>query len=115
MANRRTLKKRKLYKKIDESELWDLGLTISNFIIPRLEKFRDTCFSVPLKKIENNKPIAMSEDEWKEILNKTIWSFNYQRELSNGDILLRGENEEDIIKYEEGLDLFKRYLNDLWT
>ena len=106
MTNRRTLKKRKLYKKIDESELWDLGLTICNFILPRLEKFKNYTHSYPSN---------MSEKEWDDILNKIIWSFNYAREYINCSVKDKEMlNEENKNKYNEGMNLFKKYLVDLW-
>ncbi|OSA95689.1 UNVERIFIED_ORG: hypothetical protein B2H93_04525 [Clostridium botulinum] len=105
--NKRLRKKNGL-SKIQNSELWDLDLTIINFILPRLIKF---------KKINiNSHPIKCdSIENWHKIIDKMIWSFQFAKDVSR--LNYSNEYRKDSTnwnKYNEGMDLFKKYLLDLW-
>ena len=105
--NKRILKKKGL-SKIDKEELWKLDYTLARYIYPRLVAFKNmerigypTCFETP--------------EEWEEILDKMIWSFekiakdNWILDYSNMDNVLK-ERE----KFDEGLMLFGKYFANLW-
>lgn len=91
----------------DDTELWNLDVTIAAYVLPRLEAFEQ---QVPCH------PMDMTEDEWKEIIGKMIFSM---RELVieqtpspewNDNVAMREYNE----KVQEGLTLFGTYFQDLW-
>lgn len=75
------------------------------------------------------------ERKWKEVLDKIIWSFEYANNGYEDDAtaneFMAGQNDPDIKKqcweiykeknlalynrYLEGMNLFARHFNDLWT
>jgi len=114
-------KKDKRYKKhlkqlkengFSDAETWGLDSVITEFVLPRLKRFREihNCYPVNL---EGN-----SEEKWIEILDKMIFSF----EWSIAEMNLTAEycklNQEEIKsnweKYAEGMKLFSEYFRDLW-
>ena len=88
----------RLTRGFDNRELWNLDDTIVNFILPRLKEF---------KKINSEYPGCLTEQEWNEILDKIINSFQ---------LLKKNEwiNEKEDEKINEGLLLFIKHLRDLW-
>lgn len=86
----------------DSRELWALHDTIACFIYPRLKYFRDA---------GPGHPIDLTDDEWMEILDKMIWSFEQHviGEFYNGKI-----EPEYWAKYKEGIDLFSEWFTNLW-
>lgn len=122
--NKRIRKKKGLpFRKVKDSELWNLDLTIAKFILPRLIRF---------KEFENSHPINFkSVEEWNEVVDKMIWSFEFAKggyEVSTSanlypveeygerfDFKEYKEKQEDAFKrYEEGMKLFAEYFSDLW-
>ena len=95
--NKRLKKKKNL--SIPNSEIWGLNYTLAKYILPRLKRFKEVCCSYPCE---------LTETEWKEILNKMIWSFQY---IIKFDFI---EEEEVDEQCQEGLDLFAKYFRDLW-
>ncbi|NFH74191.1 hypothetical protein FDA25_16810 [Clostridium botulinum] len=102
------LRKKKGLSKIQNSELWDLDLTIINFILPRLKKFKNINInSYPTK--------CHSIENWYNIIDKMIWSFQFAKDV--GRLNYSNEYRKDSTnwnKYNEGMDLFKKHLLDLW-
>ena len=95
----------------DESELWNLDLTIAKFVYPRLKDFFD---SYP----ETYCPSDVgSYKEWMDVGNKMISTFKKIIEL--GEYKKRNEvttdNDSDVKYISEGLELFVKYFNYLWT
>ena len=91
--------KKKHQKNHMYQDTWNLDYYISKFILPRLKLF---------KKVERGYPCDLkSIDEWHDILDKMIASF---------EILATDEwNTQDEQKIvDEGLDLFRKYYQDLW-
>ena len=84
----------------DNTELWNLDMTISRFILPRLKEFKDCTYGYPAK--------FKSHKEWDEILDKMIEAF----ELTSSDKSWYDLDKDKIIK--EGLDLFREYFFALW-
>ena len=97
--------KKKQLKRLSEyvqtKDTWNLDMTIAQFIVPRLELF---------KKVSDCYPHQFdSMEEWHEILEKMIAAFKV---ISCKTGIQRSEEEKSIIN--EGLDLFRKYYNDLW-
>ena len=92
----------------DSRETWNLDFTIACFVYPRLKFFRDT--------VENWHPIELdTNEEWIEILDKMLKSFEY---IITDKLLDTHTNEEyNTIKAEidEGLELFAKYFQCLWS
>ena len=85
----------------DDTETWSLTDTISNFTIPRLKRF---------KEVSDCYPSNISFDEWNEILNKIILSFELISR-NEGDRIWSSEESKQI---DEGLDLFREWFMFLW-
>ncbi len=84
----------------DNSEWWNLDVTICMFVIPRLVSFRRHHVGYP-SSINSNK-------EWEEILDKMILGLKLYVE---DDFNL---SEEMTAKKEEGMKYFKLYFESLW-
>lgn len=84
-------------KYINPKETWSLDWTIANFVYPRLKLF---------KKLNNGHPTNLSMEEWDEILDKMIFSFE---ELKKDFVVCKDEQ-----KIQEGLGLFAKYYRELW-
>ena len=102
------LKKKKGLSKIQDNECWDLDLTIIKFILPRLKKFKE----ININSYPNK---CGSIKNWHKIIDKIIWSFQFALDVAE----LNYSNEYRLSKnnwskYDEGMDLFKEYLLDLW-
>ena len=91
--------KKKHQKNHMYQDTWSLDYYIAKFILPRLKLF---------KKVERGYPCDLKLiDEWHDILDKMIAAF---------EILATDEwNTQDEQKIvDEGLDLFRKYYQDLW-
>jgi hypothetical protein len=120
----------RVFRGYADCDLWNLDLTMSQFIYPRLKAFRDKYakdssyekpkvltaeeFSVlPKDKWGNYLIEAYSSQEWLEILDKMLLAFervNKQfdyKDPSNG-------TEEERLRIEEGLQLFAKHFQQLW-
>ena len=89
-------------------DLWGLDYFLAKIIIRPLKRFRKlnkTGYPAELK----------SMDEWRKILDKMIWSFEYslRGELTN-DTVSQDEYEKLFKKEQEGFELFGKYFRDLW-
>ena len=90
-----------------DSETWGLYEVIIDFILPRLIRF---------KEVNNGYPAGMTQEEWDNIIDKMIFSFQWFKDddkflhtTMNVDERAAGER-----KYEEGIDLFAKYFRYLW-
>ena len=110
--------KQRLECGFDDSEVWNLDLTIAKFVLPRIERLKKTFAGYPA--------FLNSEGEWKKILEKICKAFRLYINCDNDCIedlktinLLHGDDKPDelekILKdhedYEEGMNLFFKY----WT
>ena len=84
----------------DDTETWSLYNTIVSFTLPRLKHFREVLAGYPG---------GMTQDEWEEILDKMIYSF----QMIEDDKII-GISKEENDKLNEGLDLFREYIFQLW-
>ena len=83
-----------------DADLWGLDITIAQFILPRLVRFRE---------IGMGYPGILSEKRWGNILDKIIAAFEI---LSEDNYSLRGDKKSGIVKC--GLKLFAKWFEDLW-
>ena len=91
-------KKQRMIRGFDDSELWNLDITISQFILPRLMIFR---------KNHHGYPADLTNNQWNTVLEKMIRAFEWDTHESN--IYMK---VPDYVN--EGLDLFRKYFFDLW-
>lgn len=85
----------------DDSETWSLRDTISNFIIPRLERFNE---------VNNGYPSHLTMRKWRNIIKSMIAAFK---------LIARDEGigiftEEEQKQVDKGLKLFHKYFMCLW-
>lgn len=52
----------------DDSETWNLDVTMARFLGPRLRR---------LKELQRGHPTGITEEEWNTILDKILWSLEY--------------------------------------
>ena len=108
--------KQRLEYGFDDTEIWNLDLTIAKFILPRVERLQKTFTGYP--------GFLHGEDEWKEILGKICKAFRLYVNCDNNCIedvgtirlLYRDDNPDKLEKalkdheeYEEGINLFFKY------
>ena len=94
----------KYKKQLDEdgfsdSELWNLDVTIAEFILPRLKRFRDYTQGWPCQRFD-------TFEDWQAAIDKMIESFEF---VIEDDCL--GDGSE---QYQEGMDLFCSNFRGLW-
>jgi len=87
-------------RECDDSELWNLDITIARFILPRLKRF---------KKIKQGHPATLTEQQWDKCLQKMIVAFALV--LAKMDFNRKPQEKEQV---KEGLELFAKYLEGLW-
>lgn len=102
-SREKQFRKQRIKRGFDDSETWSLFNTITDFILPRLKYFRDITPGIPAS--------INGEDEWIDILNKMIFSFEYVKNYDHVDI---EENNKNEASYEEGMKLFIEYFFALW-
>lgn len=119
-------------KYVPYSDLWNLDITIANFVLPRLKKFKKENIGYPGRK-EMDTP-----EKWDEALDKMILAFeyiiswddwwlddpkyNYIRAESKYDdeyvTKIRNsylaEDKRRQVAIREGLELFAKWFRDLW-
>ncbi len=91
----------KLFKGYSDEDLFDLGWTISKWILPRLKAF---------KKCPGGQPYPFkNEKEWIQCIDKMIIGF---------EIFVDDEwfgNKKLTEEKDEGIKLFAKYLGCLWN
>lgn len=80
---------------------WNLDVTFAKFIYPRLKYHRDHSHSYPG---------LLTMEEWEEILDKMLFSFDIFRTGQIYDI----DDKEMGDRVQEGLELFGKWYGDLW-
>jgi len=86
----------------DDSEMWNLDYSLAKLILPRLKLFKKTC---------SVRPSNLTDEQWKDILDEMIWSFNWYcgQQWSYGKDYATNSNRAN-----EGLKLFAEYFDSLW-
>lgn len=98
-------------KYIPYKELWSLDMAIAHYVHPRLKLF---------KRLNIGYPTYLSAEEWDEILDKMIFSFEEIKkdcmgcEISFDDPDWKNKVVEYDSKIQEGLELFGKHFRDLW-
>lgn len=87
----------------DDSDLWNLDRVVILHTLPRLKRYRELCFGHPC--------CFDSQEEWWEVLDHIIWSF--EQHLKD-DYLSHLLDKEDRDKVEKGFKLFGEYLPGMW-
>jgi len=95
----------KIYRGWSDEDTWDLQYTIAKFALPRLKRH---------KQLINGYPAGLTEQEWYEILDKIIWSFEFLLSDENIEIYPTRSIKELFEKEDEGFRLFGEYYCDLW-
>lgn len=93
----------------DNSELWNLNVTIAKFILPRIEAYKETCIA---------HPGSLTEDKWNTILCKMISAFKiylYDSDLTNDEKVIKKFCQCGIIKLDEcsALEKHKEYVEGM--
>lgn len=91
-----------------DRQLWSLDVTIAEFILPRLQRFKEINSGLPFHKTEDR---HCTEEEWREILNKMIFAMEY---IKNLDQITSTKATDEYTRYQEGMTLFATYFIDLW-
>lgn len=127
------MKRQKKIRNIKYKDIYNLDSTIARFVLPRLKFF---------KKKTHTSPLDLTLEEWKDILDKMILSFELVLDTSEpdfGELKFNKEKTDNghwkMIKdpsstfdteaymkwhidrqktIEEGLKLFAEYFQDLW-
>lgn len=96
-------KKQRIERGFDDSETWNLDATIASFILPRLKRF---------KVVNRGYPPSLTEEEWNNIIDKMIFSFEYILDDSIDDS--PDSRSKKYEQYKEGIKLFAEYFHHLW-
>jgi len=83
------------------SETWSLDCTHAEFILPRLKELKN-------QMNERVVPSTLTNEEWMELLNTMIYSFEYASNQFN----IEGGVNHDKVKL--GLENFSKYYFALW-
>ncbi len=82
-----------------DDETWSLYTVITDFVLPRLKRFREIPFGFPGN---------LTEKEWDDILDDMIFAFEYHKKDEIG-------LKKDWIRCKRGMRLFGQYFGHLWT
>lgn len=91
-----------------DQQLWSLDVTIAEFILPRLIRYKEINSGLPFCKTENR---HYTEEEWCGILDKMIFAIEYAKKL---DHITSTKASEGYSRYQEGMTLFAAHFLDLW-
>lgn len=83
-----------------KNQLWNLDITIAEFVHPLLIAFKEST---------NGFPYGLTEEEWDSRLDKMIKAFDLiiqQKQMTSDDIVMS--------EIQEGLDLFAKHYTSLW-
>lgn len=104
--HKKKLKKHLKKYGFDPSETWNLDQTIANFVLPRLQHFRDNV---------HGHPSNMTEDEWMEVLDKMIFSFEASvYDYADLDVEDIAKQKKKFKIIQEGFELFGMHFMNLW-
>ena len=103
LQKKRKKKLQKFYKKHgwDPSETWNLDMTVSAFILPRLKYFRKNLNGYPGAD-------GWTSERWEKKLDKMIVAFKMKLDDD------MDYKEKDWKKIRKGLKLFAKHFNNLW-
>jgi len=91
-----------------DDETWSLNYEIAKFTLPRLKLFKEFNFGYPS---------SITSEEWNIILDKIIFSLEYEVARYKGEEKLP-DNPDDFSAYfekvQEGFRLFGEWFGNLW-
>jgi hypothetical protein len=110
-------KKRKVKVHIDHYDVWSLDHTLAMIILPALKQMKKDNTGHPCGVSSDQDPVCGKcdcEKEWHNILDKMIWSFE---QIAEDDINAHTPEEYKLQqeRIQEGLMLFAKYFQTLWT
>lgn len=88
-------------KGFDDSEIWNLDISLSDFLIPRLKRLRNIIQGYP--------PDFKSFEEWIFVLDEIIWMFETYSSKAYQDGFLKNQERMDKAK-----ELFGKYWTYFW-
>jgi len=91
----------RIFRGWDDSDTWSLDITIAEFILPRLKRFKacQGCYPCHFE----------TREDWDAILDKMIFAFE---KLADNTIPLLSEADERKVRH--GLYYFAKYYRNLW-
>ncbi len=104
----------RMFRGYDDTAVWGLNGYLTDIIHPVLKR---------IKEFKAGHPASITSEEWDKILDELIWTFEY---LYNDDHMVEPwwtehmkqtseQRQEDWQRIEQGLQLFGRWYNALWT
>lgn len=95
---------------INKEDTRNLDKTIAQFISPGLKLYKNSYDCIPCE--------IKDRDEWDEILDKMIYSFDYYASNQRYEIDFSTYSMDELKahrdKIQEGIDLFAKYFRELW-
>ena len=86
----------------DDSETWSLSYIVAEFMLPRLERFRD---------IKAGCPSDMSKEQWDKILTEMTFFLTAIKNEGEGKADYSDEFQK---RYEHARKCFGKYFDNLW-
>lgn len=97
-------KYQKLTRGYSDEELWNLDVTIAEWIVPRLKTFKEKKCGYPIG--------VSSKEEWDEELQTMIQAFEYY--LQDPFLVNAEERERQDKIIAKGFELFGKRIRNLW-
>jgi len=99
----------------DDSETWNLDISLSKLILPRLKRFKELNTGCPvltegfghIKEMDN----AANKEKWNSIIDDMIFAFDYYANEKQFEYPL---NEKDDARAKNGMQLFAKHFESLW-
>lgn len=85
-----------------DRDVWNLDYYLAELI------------SNSLKDLEKNRhsyPMNLTDKQWKIVLSDIIFTFEKEKEIKEADVQL---TKEELLRYNRGWRLFKKYFRSLW-
>ena len=91
----------RMFRGYDDNAYWSLDCYLTDIALPVLRFYR---------KDGAGHPADMNEEQWNDILDKMIYSFEYVAGIDRDYNLIR----DDMPRVQEGFELFGRHFRELW-
>ena len=91
-------KKQRKVRGFDDTELYDLDVTMASFILPRLRRFKKVSITYPCE----------TPEEWDAKLDLMISAFSH---ICDRSFDISGKRDAEV---EKGLKVFAEYFRALW-
>lgn len=94
---------------IDDSDVWDMDITLSRIIHPMLVKYKETSTGYPSAFASEEFTEEENRKRWDDVLDTMIYAF---KEYPTHQMHL-GDDVKDT-KIKAGIDLLAKYFYNLW-